>query len=104
MKKQNWTVDSSDKSKIEINFPEDNIESKTLDWLNWITINVNEVDDYISFNVSTGDPRGAQYQVKIQRDNRLKTKQQNLNVTIRETEIYTPFIETSINGEVVKKN
>ena len=48
MKKQNWTVDSSDKSKIEINFPEDNIESKTLDWLNWITINVHIIDAHRS--------------------------------------------------------
>ena len=96
-----FVIDTTDKNNIVVNFIEN--DNKSLDWLNWISLNINEQNDSISLNLSTGDPRGSQYTVKIIRNTDLK-EQKNISVYIKEPTIYSPILETSINGEVVKKN
>ena len=95
----NFSIYTTNKNNIVVKFVEH--KNKTLDWLNWISLNINEQDDSVSLNLSTGDPRGAQYTFKIVRNPDLKEEQKNLSVYIKEPTIYSPILETKINGVAV---
>ena len=71
-----WSVNEIDEynpDRIFINFNKEYHDGETeysLDWLNWISLSIDEDDNSIHLNISTEDSRGSQLAINLRRTNK----------------------------------
>lgn len=73
-----WSVDGINHGKL-YNNPDEvcvyfnnedrdyNTEEKRLDWINWMKLNIDKVNNSVSLNISNGDPRKAQIELELKK-------------------------------------
>ena len=74
-----WSVNEIDEynpDEIFIKFNRDDYASEieySLDWLNWISLSIDEDDNSIHLNISSEDPRGSQLKIHLTKNTNKKS-------------------------------
>ena len=70
-----------------------------LDWLNWVSLDMDKQNDAIHMYLSTGDPRGAQFSVSLTRDKKHTNDAKFLIFDTNFKEMSSPILDIKMNGK-----
>jgi hypothetical protein len=105
-----WNIrgDATDKYRntdiVVVEFSEIEGKTQSLDWLNWVSLEMDEKNDAIHMHLSTGDPHGSQFSISLTRPKIWARQTKCLIFDAREDTHRSPIYETNIFGRVVMGN
>lgn len=70
-----------------------------LNWLNWVSLDMDELNDAIHMYLSTGDPRGAQFSVSLTRDKKHADDAKFLIFDTNFKDTTSPILDIKMNGK-----
>jgi hypothetical protein len=94
---------NTDDIVVEFSEKEDR-KTQSIDWLNWVSLDMDEKNDAIHMHLSTGDPRGSQFSISLTRPRKWIQQTKCLIFDAREDNNYSPIYETNIFGKIVMGN
>ena len=90
---------------VVVEFSENEEEKRrTFDWLNWVSLDIDERNDAIHMHLSTGDPRGSQFSISLTRPMKWADDTKCLIFDARKDNCYSPIRMSRIYGETIKND
>ena len=79
-------------------------KTKSLNWLNWVSLDMDKRNDAIHMHLSTGDLQGSQFSISLTRPKKWVNETKCLIFDARKDKHYSPIYETRIYGKTLRDN
>jgi hypothetical protein len=103
-----WNIrgDETDKylntDDVVVEFSEkSNNKPQALDWLNWVSLDMDEKNDAIHMHLSTSDSRGSQFSISLTRPKKIVGETKCLIFDVRADHNYSPISMTRLSGGLI---
>lgn len=95
---------NTDDIVVEFSEKKGNQKTQNLDWLNWVSLDMDKQNDAIHMHLSTGDSRGSQFSISLTRSKRWLNQTKCLIFDAQKDNHHSPIYETRIYGKTLQND